>query len=487
LKSGTTQTWRRNYRPGIFLPIHKKGGNPAGHSPGKLASGDNDSFSRRNRGFGYVEIWDRTTLRSLLIPGAVIFAATALLLHTHLIPIAPSAVNFYYYAMFGGGIVLASRFHSSRVFFALLTLLLGQRAIEFFAAPTTSIGPGRIAVEAIAFLWPLNFILFSFVRERGFAIRSIDSRLGLLFVETVFVAVICRPDGTAPFFLHPRILADHLFRWTKIPQFSWILFALAATSLLIRFFLHRNQVESGLFWSLTMAFFGIQAGALGPLPRTYMAGAALVLLTSIIENSYVLAYHDELTALPARRSFNDAILGLENPYTIAVVDIDHFKSFNDTYGHDIGDQVLRMVATRLAHVTGNGQAYRVGGEEFTILFPGKSAGDTLKHLELLRQTIENSSFHVRNPNDRRSVRQGPDRRRAPKKKISLKRAKPPQQPAGIELSVTVSIGVAESSERTSDVNQVIQSADQALYRAKESGRNRVEVAAARTRAAKRSA
>ena len=433
-----------------------------------------------------MEIWDRTTLKSLLIPGAVIFAATTLLLHTHLIPIAPAAINFYYYAVFGGGMLLASRFHSSRVFFALLTLFLGQRAIEFFAAPTTTAGPGRIAVEAVTFLWPLNFALFSFIRERGLAVHSITSRLGLLFVESVFVAVICRPDGTAPFFLHPHILSDHLFNWTRVPQFSWILFFLVIATLLVRFFLHRNQVESGLFWSLTMAFLGLQAGAIGAIPRAYMASAALILLTSIIENSYVLAYHDELTTLPARRSFNDAILGLENPYTIAVVDIDHFKSFNDTYGHDIGDQVLCMVATRLAHVTGNGQSYRVGGEEFTILFPGKSVSDTLKHLELLRETIENSSFHVRSPRDRRSVRHGPDRRRAARKKISLRRAKLLQS-AGIELSVTVSIGVAESSARLNDVNEVIKAADQALYSAKQSGRNRVEVATSRAQAAKRSA
>jgi diguanylate cyclase (GGDEF)-like protein len=251
--------------------------------------------------------------------------------------------------------------------------------------------------------------------------------------------------------------------------------------------MRRNQVESGLLWSLSAAFLGLQAGAIGPVARTYVASAALILLSSIIENSYVLAYHDELTSLPARRSFNDAILSLQNPYTIAVVDIDHFKSFNDTYGHDIGDQVLCMVATRLAHVTGNGQAYRIGGEEFCILFQGKSASETLKHLELLRETIENSSFHVRRPSDRRSVRNGPDRRRAPRKRISLKRPEPPKSTA-LELSVTVSIGVAESSNRTTEANTVIRAADQALYRAKESGRNRVEISTpARARAAQRSA
>jgi len=434
-----------------------------------------------------VEIWDRTTLRSLLIPGAVIFTATALLLHTHLIPIAPSAINFYYYAVFGGGILLASRFHSSRVFFALLTLFLGQRAIEFFAAPGVVSGPGHIAVEAIAVLWPVNFVLFSFVRERGLAVSSISSRLGLLLVESVFVAVICRPDSPAPFFLHPQLLSHSLFQWTKVPQLAWILLFLASATLLIRFFLYRNQVESGLFWSLITAFLGLQSGAVGPVPRAYIASSALILLGSIIENSYVLAYHDELTRLPARRSFNDAILGLQDPYSIAVVDIDHFKSFNDTYGHDIGDQVLCMVSTRLAHVTGNGHAYRVGGEEFCVLFPGRSSSEALKHLELLRQTIENSSFHVRRPHDRRSVRHGPDRRRTPRKRMSLKRSVPPQS-TGIELSVTVSIGVAESSHQSEDANAVIRAADQALYRAKESGRNRIEIASRlHTRASKQSA
>ncbi len=434
-----------------------------------------------------MEIWDHKTFKSLVFPGALILAATALLLRSGLIPLAPSAITFYYYAVFGGGMLLVSRFHSSRVLFALLVLFLGQRAIEFFAAPTAATGAGRIAVEAVAFLWPVNFALFAFVRERGLALNSIGSRLGLLFVESVFVAVICRPDATAPFFLHPLIFSPRLFLWTRIPQLAWVLFFLVAVTLLARFLLYGNQVENGLFWALTTAFLGLQAGAIGPLARAYVASAGLILLGSIIENSYVLAYHDELTTLPARRSFNDAILGLQDQYTIAVVDIDHFKSCNDTYGHDIGDQVLCMVAARLAHVTGSGQAYRVGGEEFCILFPGKSAGETLKHLELLRQTIENFSFHVRRAADRRNAGHGPDRRRARRKRISV-RPSGPAKSAGVELSVTVSIGVADSSMDPNDVNAVVRFADQALYRAKESGRNRVEVATlARGRSAQRSA
>ena len=204
----------------------------------------------------------------------------------------------------------------------------------------------------------------------------------------------------------------------------------------------------------------------------------LILLSSIIETSYVLAYHDELTGLPSRRAFNDALLRLEGPYAVAVVDIDHFKSFNDTYGHDTGDQVLRMVAGRLAGVSGGGEAFRVGGEEFSILFPGKSTKEVVEHLDRLRILIQASTFRVRAGEERRTVARGPDRRVAARGKRD--RRVRPQNPSG-DLSVTVSIGVAEPTARLRELEQVMQAADKALYRAKQNGRNRVETAASPSR------
>ena len=135
---------------------------------------------------------------------------------------------------------------------------------------------------------------------------------------------------------------------------------------------------------------------------------------------------------------------------------------------------------------GDGQAYRCGGEEFAIVFRNTSAKDAFVHLDALRQTIERSSFYVRGAdrreerraaknaepgNDRRAT--APDRRKPSRKKAAT--PKPPQLPD--HLSVTVSIGVAEPSTRYRQPEQVIQSADQALYRAKDKGRNRVELAA----------
>ena len=184
-----------------------------------------------------------------------------------------------------------------------------------------------------------------------------------------------------------------------------------------------------------------------------------------------MAYHDELTGLPGRRAFNELLLALEQQYAIAIVDVDHFKKFNDTYGHETGDEVLRMVASRLSAVTGGGKAFRCGGEEFAVVFPLKSAKDAFEHLECLRQTIESSAFKIRGRLDRRKVPRSPvDRRQSGKKKS---RRTTPRR--GDEVSVTVSIGVAEPSTKNHKVDQVISAADKALYRAKEGGRNRVEV------------
>jgi diguanylate cyclase (GGDEF)-like protein len=226
-----------------------------------------------------------------------------------------------------------------------------------------------------------------------------------------------------------------------------------------------------MLWSLLATGLGLESGGAGRTGTAYFGVAGFILASCIIENSYSLAYQDELTGLNSRRAFNDALLRLKPPFAIAVVDIDHFKRINDTYGHDTGDQVLRLVASRLARVSGGGETFRVGGEEFTILFPGRTAKDTADHLELLRLNIENATFRVRKGDDRRRAPRETDRRARGARKT---RAAAPTA-SGL-LSVTVSIGLAESHPRAS-ADEVIQHADKALYRAKHGGRNRLEIAA----------
>jgi diguanylate cyclase (GGDEF)-like protein len=451
-----------------------------------------------------VEFWNKRALRPLVIPGGVLLVVALVLLQGGFVSISASAVSFYYFSVFIAGILLAWRFHSSRVLFALVSLFLAHRAIDFFSVGGAArAGPGHIALEAVALFLPLNFIAFSLIPERGFGLPAIASRLALLFFESVFVAVVCRPGATsAPAFLDPVLFGRNFSHWI-LPPTALVAFLAAFGVLLSRFFLHRKPVESGLLWSLATTLIAFAAGGVGRIATAYVATAGLILVSSIIENSYFLAYHDELTSLPARRAFNDALHRLEEPYSVAVVDIDHFKKFNDTYGHDTGDQVLRMVASRLASVTGDGRAFRVGGEEFSILFEGKSVKEALPHLELLRAIIEESVFQVRGGEERRRSRsdsnrinserrsanrtanqgsaeqadpdrRGSDRRSVPRRR-TVRSSRVRVSDENCQVAVTVSIGVAEPSAKTREVEQVIQAADKALYRAKQAGRNRVEI------------
>ena len=419
----------------------------------------------------YSEEVNGRTWKAWLVPGGLLLALAAALASSALfVQIAPS-LAFYYVGVFAAGLVLAWRFNSSRVLFSLLVLLLAHRAVGFFSNGQVHTGPGRTAVALAALLIPLNFIVFAQMRERGLIVAGIAPRFGLLFLESIVFAVACRPEN--------RPASPH--GPGAIPLWILLSFAAAIAVFVRRFFQTRKPIEPGFAWSVAAVFLWLQFAPVGKMSDAYVATAALILGASLIETSYVLAYHDELTGIRGRRAFNESLLSLDQQYAIAIVDIDHFKNFNDTYGHDIGDQVLCMVASRLTKVGGDGQAFRCGGEEFAFVFRNTSAKDAFDHLDALRQIIEKSTFQVRGAErraeriadrsrDRRASES--DRRKSAKKKTTT--AIPNQSPD--HLSVTVSIGVAEPSTRYRQPEQVIQAADQALYRAKHKGRNRVELA-----------
>ena len=251
------------------------------------------------------------------------------------------------------------------------------------------------------------------------------------------------PEGAITVLADPRVAPGALIGATVV----------VAAGFLVR----RSAFAASLGWAaaaVSLAILDWRGPHDAPL---LLAAAQLALLAGVFEDSYRLAYHDELTGLAARRALNDSLRNLRGDFSIAMVDIDHFKRFNDRHGHDAGDQVLRMVSDELSKTGGGGRAYRWGGEEFALVYPGRTVPELREVLEELRSSIADRKFALR----------APDRPHT-KPETPVKSAKTAKR-----VTVTVSIGVAGTSSRRRSADAVFQAADRALYRAKRAGRNRV--------------
>jgi two-component system cell cycle response regulator len=172
-----------------------------------------------------------------------------------------------------------------------------------------------------------------------------------------------------------------------------------------------------------------------------------------VQQSIELALFDPLTGLNNRRFMeNHLATMLDNararraPLTLMILDIDHFKRVNDTYGHDCGDEVLKSFADRLRGIIRGGDLLcRLGGEEFVIVMPGVNVQAATRIAERARLAIQQEQFVI--------------------------------GPADRMIPVTVSIGLAERGE-DGDASSLYRRADRALYCAKAEGRNRVSADAA---------
>jgi GGDEF domain-containing protein len=244
-----------------------------------------------------------------------------------------------------------------------------------------------------------------------------------------------------------------------LPQTALVV-SLAGILVVGLFALRREAPVDSSLLGVQVAFLVAGGGVTSPdIPIVFCTAGALIVTLGILQDSYNMAFRDDLTGIPSRRALNESIQGIGRRYAIAMIDVDHFKKFNDTYGHDVGDQVLKMVAAKIRDVGGGGRGYRYGGEEFTVVFPGRRVADALPHLEELRKTIAGYHLHLRGSDRPRDGRTGKDRRGT--------------RGEGTTVSVTVSIGVAENGDGHTTAADVIKAADRALYKAKHQGRNLV--------------
>jgi diguanylate cyclase (GGDEF)-like protein len=393
-------------------------------------------------------------LLSKFVPEVLILVAAALLLTMpSLRGTVTGLATVFPFTVIAAALLLGWRFNRSRLVFAIALLAL----TEYLLLKGVDTPRERVFLHAMTFLVPINLALVALLPERGTLTPAGLLRWVLLGVQVLVVVFLAQsfPDKALKF-LTTRLLPAGLTTWTPVAQPSIVAFVAIGALLVLAWWREPQSPVRGYFYALIAVFAALSWPAAGSGQEIWLATAGLILVIAVIEASYMMAYRDGLTELPGRRALNEALPRLSGQFSVAMVDVDHFKRFNDTYGHDAGDHVLRLVAARLAQAPGGGTAYRYGGEEFAVVFPGKGQDECLPHLEELREIIETSRFTMR-------------RRFRPR--VKPKNDKSRKTRPGI--TITVSIGVAERNHRNASPDQVVQAADKALYRAKEAGRNRV--------------
>ena len=293
----------------------------------------------------------------------------------------------------------------------------------------------------------LAVLLIGILAEKGLlTIAAWLSHSVVIMIAAISYGLLKRQPPWLSAWIQPEILPQTWLAWTPLGLTAWFLLLLSLLVVMLLFILlkKRQAFNALVTMVVVVLLFHYRENALA-LGLTCAAGC-LALLLSALQNAWHLAYVDELTALPGRRALQEKLQRSLGIYALAMVDIDHFKKFNDSYGHDVGDDVLRMIAAQIGQVSGGGKAYRYGGEEFTVVFNNHSADEVKIHLQALIKSVAETPFVV-------------NRRKNQKPKT---------------VQVTISIGLTDSIHKA-NASQTIKVADEALYLAKKKGRNRLSV------------
>ncbi len=364
-------------------------------------------------------------------------------------------------------ILLGHQFVQGRISFAAINLIVGYAIIQTQLQAPLEQDSVRATFTLLSLYWPLNFFIIYWLPERKLTSATGLALIALLLIEILsgYLLISFLPDYPQALNQYLSLLpfrqdSEHAMSQWLSPIASSVLLVITSLILFIHTFIKRDRSHSVLLAcmitsALICGWFD-QSG----ISSLFSSLMACALLITLLFNSHDLAFLDELTGLPGRRALMNELKHCGKHYCIAMADIDHFKKFNDTHGHDTGDDVLRIVAQELAKVRGGGKVFRYGGEEFTLLFKRKKIAEAEPFIDRIRQNIADYPLIIR------------DKQTRPKeqnKKEQNKNAKD-KKGSAVQVQVTVSFGLAQrSSEQKPE--EVMKSADQALYRAKENGRN----------------
>lgn len=384
-------------------------------------------------------------MRPLWIPGGILVAAAFFVWLGQPLPLSLSGLRSAgpYFALTASA-ALAWGFNRGRAFVVAASLLGAFTAWQFWHH--------KSVYTALVLLVPLNVLAAMLYAERGARYRASYGWLALLVAEGVLLAWIASAQ-------HRWLYEPWFLRSPPTPFLGRLVCGAAFAAAVWRTWPDFRPIPVGNAAAMAAFFLAAEWAASPGAYALFMAASGVVIIVALLQESHHLAFRDQLTGLPGRRALDERLRSVGDRYAVGMVDVDHFKQFNDTHGHDVGDQVLRLVGGRLAQVGGGGVAYRYGGEEFCVLFPDADVGDAQAALEAIRASIESYQMAVRGADRPKAAEEGAKRRGA--------------APAEKVLSVTVSIGLAASSKEHSAPREVVRAADEALYRAKKAGRNRV--------------
>lgn len=364
------------------------------------------------------------------------------------------------YILLSVAVLLCHTFRQGRMAMVSLTMLVAYLIIQIRLQTPLNTGTTLLELSLLAALVPVTCLLVYAFPDNGVNSKSMFLYALVVVLFMIWAQLIVSHFHAGGFESWSEGLLFTVRDFSKLP-FILVLYSLCLlglTSILVLVYNRSIDVvvySAILLSSSTFIFFDIQY-----ISSTMFSLSGILIIVYVMSASHDMAFNDQLTNIPGRHALEVDMKHLGRKYSMAMVDIDHFKKFNDTYGHDIGDDVLKLVARILRETTGGAKAYRYGGEEFTIIFKGKNTEQAKEHLQVLISEIQNYNMIIRNTHDR------PDDHEVGMQKRG-KNGKPTKV-----VNVTVSIGLSDSTT-TKQPEEVLKLADNALYKAKETGRNKL--------------
>ncbi|MFA0501673.1 diguanylate cyclase, partial [Vibrio sp. 10N.222.46.A1] len=293
------------------------------------------------------------------------------------------------YILLSVAVLLCHTFKQGRMAMVSLTMLVAYLIIQVRLQTPLNTGTTLLELSLLTALVPVTCLLVYAFPDNGVNSKSMFLYALVLVLFTVWAQLIVSHFQSGGFESWSEGILFIVNGFSRLP-FVLVLYSLCLLGLTSILVLVYNRAIDVVVYSAillstsTFIFFDVQY-----ISSTMFSLSGTLFIIYVVSASHDMAFNDRLTNIPGRHALEVDMKHLGRKYSMAMVDIDHFKKFNDTYGHDIGDDVLKLVARILSETTGGAKAYRYGGEEFTIIFKGKYSEQVKEHLQVLISEVQN--------------------------------------------------------------------------------------------------